>query len=785
MSALSRKLLRDLWSLRAQALAIVTVLASGVGIFVAVMGAYASIVGALADYYERDRFADVFAQVNRAPLSLVPRIEAIPGVAEVRARVVTDAAADVPGVVEPVSIHLVSVPARGGSFLNGVRLRRGSLPEREDEIVLSEPFALANDLGPGSSLSVRIHGHARTLRVVGVGLSPEFVFLVRPGELLPDDRRYGVAWMEERALASAMDMSGAFDDAVISLAAGASQPAVLEEIDRLLLPYGSLGAHGRDDVVSHRFLTAKMKQLRVSASYVPVLFLGVAAFLLNVVLGRLVATQRSQIGTLKAFGYTDADIGLHYLELVAVIVAIGSIAGVALGVWMGHGMMILYRPYYRFPNLDFHVDPPSIATAVLIAAAASAVGALGAVRRATSLPPAEAMRPEPPPVFRSTGAAGARLAKILSTVPRMILRNLGRRPSRTGLSVAGIALAAAILVVGNQSFDIIDYVFDLQYSKAEREDATVIFSDAVPFRAAQEIERAPGVLRAEIFRAAAVTLRHGHRSKRTAITGVPGDADLTRVVDQRERVLSPPPEGLLLSQFLAGELGVSAGDTLDVELMDGSGRRMVVPVSEVVDDVLGASATMDRGALDRLVGGAKLASGAQLALDAGASGAVFARLTRTAMVASVALRQTRMDLFRHDVADSMATLDRIEITFAVIIAFSIVYNSARTALSERARELATMRVLGFSQMETSAVLTGEIALVTAAAIPLGLALGYGFSAAIDAASASELLRLPLRIAPSTYALSAIVVALSTAASSLTVVLRVRRLDLVSVLKTRD
>ncbi|MFO0756538.1 MAG: ABC transporter permease [Byssovorax sp.] len=784
MTALTKKLFRDLVHLWAQALAIMAVVASGIAIFVAMLGTYGALETTLNEYYERFRFAQVFARVERAPRTLIGRIESIPGVAEVEARVVADMSASLPGVHEPVIIRFVSIPERP-PFLNGIYLRSGSMPEADDEIVLNEVFAEANRLSPGDRLTATLHGHEKHLKIVGIGLSPEHIFQLRGTELFPDNHLFGVAWIEERALGSAMDMTGAFNDVSLVLAANASEKDVIQALDDLLAPYGGVGAHGRDKLLSHFYLTEELKQLRGNAYSIPIVFLGVAAFLLNVVLARLVAMQRSQIGTLKAFGYSDAAIGLHFLELVLLIVLAGTIIGVFVGAWLGSGLTEMYHPYYRFPELVFLFEPRSVGAALLIALGAASVGALGAVRRAVRLPPAEAMRPEPPPAFRALSLDGPMLRRLLSTVPRMILRNLLRRPVRTALSVLGIALGGSIVVVGLGTQDAIDKVFTLQYEESERQDVTVLFLEARPTRAAEDLIHLPGVLRVEPFRATPVTLKHGHLEKQLGITGLSAGGTLKRLVDRDEQVVTVPPEGLVLSRYLAEKLAVGRGDMLEVELLEGKRRTRWVPVTGVIDDLLGVSAFMDADALDRLTESPRLATGAFLQTDARESGSIYDRLRDAAQVASVALRERTMIVFRETMEQNMTTALSFEIVCSLIIAFSVVFNNARTALSERERELATLRVLGFGERETAAVLLGELAAVTVLSMPVGMLIGYLLTALVMGLMGSELYRIPVAIDATTYTSSAVVVAVATIASFMVVTAKVKKLDLVSVLKTRD
>ncbi len=582
MGALEKKLFRDLWLLRAQVSAIAVVVAAGVAIFFAMMGAYDALVGTQSDYYARYRLGDVFARVVRAPLEAARAAEGIPGVAEVRARVAIDVAADVPGLGEPAMLHIVSMPAEGA--ICGIYLRRGAPPERPDEIVVNEAFALADHLDPGSLLTATLNGRRHVLRVVGVGLSPEFVFQ-GGATLIPDDHRFGVVWMEEKALAASAGMAGAFNDLALTVAPGADVADVIAQLDLRLAPWGGFGAQGRrDGLFSDRILGDKIKQLRASAQLVPTVFLGVAAFLLNVVLGRLVATQRTQIGTLKAFGMSDWRVGLHYLELVLVVVLAGTAAGALAGAWLGRGLITLYQGYYHFPDLAFRPEPATLFTAAGIAFGASSVGAIGAVRRATALPPAEAMRPEPPPVFRAgvLDRPGAR--RLLSTSARMALRNLLRRPGRTALSVLGVAFAAAIMVLVGAMGDAIRYVSDTYFNEVQRSDATVLFADARPVIAARELSHLTGVLDAEPFRAVPATLRHGILRYRTAITGVERDGELRPLIDAAGRATAIPDEGVVLSRVLAEQLAVGPGDALDADLLEGAHRTRPVRVVAVVDD---------------------------------------------------------------------------------------------------------------------------------------------------------------------------------------------------------
>jgi len=787
MRALTKKLWRDLRHLRGQAVAIALVIAAGVAIYVVMESTLVSLDLTQRTYYERYRFADVFASAKRAPISLAPAIAAIPGVAQIETRVVSDVLLDVPGLVEPAVGRLVGIPAPRRAMLCDVFLRQGRYIEagRPDEVLLSETFAKLHGLVPGSVLPAILHGRRRNLRVVGLSLSPEYVYNVRPGELMPDEKRFGIVWMERRALAAAYEMEGGFNDVVLRLSRGASRPEVIARLDRLLEPWGGRGAIPRSLQTSHWYLENELAQLRSSGRVLPVVFLGVAAFLLNVVLTRIVALERGQIGALKALGYTNREVAAHYLALALLIASLGGAIGVAFGSWLGRGMTALYTEFYHFPILEYRLAVKVALQGTAIGLVAAGLGALGAVRGAARLPPAEALRPEPPARYRESLLERAGVKRLLSQPARMIVRNITRRPVRASLSILGIALGAAMLVVGTFSLDAMRRIVDVQFGLAQRYDAMVTFLEPTSPRAFHEVERLPGVREVEAFRSVPVNLRFRHRSRQAAVLGLPAAPRLNRVLDSKTRPVTLPPQGLVLSRTVADILGADRGDVVVLEVLEGARPVLQVPVADVVDEYIGTNVYSEIGALRRLMREGETLSGAFLAVDRAAEPALYRRVKRSPRVAGVLLKRATVESFEKTIARNFTIITTVNMLFAAVIAFGVVYNTARISLSERSRELATLRVIGFRRAEISYILLGELAALVALAIPIGLLLGYGMSAAILELFQTELYRIPFVIAPRTFARAGFVTLVAAAISAAAVRRRLDRLDLVAVLKTRE
>lgn len=788
MKALDKKLLRDVVRLRDQVITIALVVAAGIAVFVAMLSTYRSLEQTRDTYYERHRFAHVFAQLKRAPLSLRPLIAALPGVREIDARLVFDVSLDIEGMVEPAIGRLVSVPSGGEGGLNRLFLREGRLLDgnRPDEVLVNEGFALAHSMHAGDRIVAVVNGRKQAFTIVGVALSPEYVFQMRGGDFLPDDKRFGVMWVDRAALVAAFGMAGAFNDVAVELGPEASEADVKRGLDGLLAPYGCLGAAGRDEQQSARYVSEELKQLKSSATTVPTVFLAVAAFLLNVVLSRLVARERESIGALKALGYGDFEIAFHYLKFVLVVVVIGTGVGIGLGVWIGRAFTSLYTAYYRFPVLEYKLDASVAVLAALVSLVASGAGAFGAARRAARLPPAEAMRPEAPPTFKPGILERVGVYRLLSQSGRMILRGIERKPGRTLLSATAIALATAIMISGSFGFDSIDYLVDLQFRTAQRDDVTVLFSRPLPEDAARELLRIPGVLRAEPMRAVPADMKSGHISHRTALFGLPRAAELRRLIDADGQVVSLPAEGLVLTVLLAKKLGVRAGDTVRLDLLEGERRSLDVPVAALVDELVGIAAYVDIRALPRITGEGDTVSGAMLLVDPARSAEVYTTLKNLPNAAGVTQRETSIQAFNQTSGQYRFVTTLILSAFASIIAIGVVYNGARVALGERSRELASLRVLGMTTGEISVILLGDLAIQTAIGIPLGLWLGSIFADAIAAASAEAMsYRFPAIVSLRTYLLAAFVIALAAVISALFVRRELRKLDLVSVLKARE
>ena len=787
MSPLDQKLARDLWRIKGQAIAIALVIATGVTLLVMMAGVINSLEETRRVYYERNRLGDIFAPVKRAPSHIASKLAALPGVSAAEGRITGSALVSLPSLALPLRAMAISLPDKGEPRLNAIHLTDGRRidPKDADEIILLNSFAHAHALKPGDTLSATMNGARRTLTIVGLAQSPEYLYSVAPGEMISDDSRFGVIWMSRTSLAAAFDMQGAFNEAILSLGHSNNLQATLDRVDAILSPYGGLGSYGLKDLTSNRFVTEEIEGMRSSARVVPPLFLAVAAFLLNIVISRMVEAEREQIGLIKAFGYSNREVGLHYFKFVLVIAIGGAMLGCLGGIAMGRAMMPLYLTYYKFPMLVFRLEPASFAIAILTSITAASAGGLLVLRKVFALTPAVAMRPPAPPDYSGTGRVGKHLNRLLDQPSRMVLRRITRQPGRMLGSLLGIACGMALSVSMISMLAGFDRTIELTYTVMDRSDVTVTFTHPLGLRTIHELESIPGVIEAEPERSVAVVFRNGVESYRGAITGLVSQPRLKRALNEKSIPIALPRRGITLSRSLASELKINPGDSLSIDVLEGERPKLHIPVSGVAESLLGSPAYMQIESLTRLLGEPGRISSVYLRIDTNRATTIFKALKSRPYVAGVSMKSDARAAFQKMMDTGAGSMRYVMLAIAAVITFGIVYNAARIAFAERQRDLASLRVMGFTRSEVSFVLLGELAVITLAALPIGSILGYYFSMVIAKGLSTDLYQIPILFVPESYGKAALAVLVAALFSGWIVRRDIDRADLVAALKIRE
>ncbi|WP_291013483.1 ABC transporter permease [Hydrogenophaga sp.] len=789
MKAIHIKLWRDLTRLRAQVATIAMVVAIGVAGFVGMFSVHASLLGARDAFYLDNRLADVFAGVKRAPEHLRARLAAIDGVSEVQLSNAMDAQIDLPGVVPPVTgrfigLDLARVHAdRQG--LNRLTLKSGRWPEREGQLeaLVSDRFAVARSLKAGDTVHAILNGRLEAVHIVGTAVTPEYVFASQGGA--PDDEFFGIWWIDDERMATAFDLAGAFNQVALGVVPGVPLVAVIDRVDVLLEPYGAIGAIGRDKQLSSKIVADELSQLKVMGTVLPSIFLVVAMFILNVVLSRQVATQRGQIAALKALGYSDGAIAWHYIQFACLIAGLGVIVGLGLSMAIGRGMLSLYDEVFRFNSLAYVTTPWLVLVSTAVAAGAAALGTWTAIHAVVRLRPAQAMQPPVPPRYRATLIERIGLGHQVSTGALMVIRNFERRPLRAAFTVIGVSLAVALQISGAFWLDAIDHIVDVQFRQVQQGDVLVNFHRPVPLTVARDLQRLPGVIDAEPYRTELVRVRFNGHTVDTGMMGIGSEARLMRVVDETRGAVAMPAQGVVLSAMLARELGARVGDRVQLEFRLWTQTQAEVEVVDIVQTMFGKLLYMSLDAMNRVARDGEGVADAALQVDPLAKEQFWGAVKRAPLINSVFDKASSMESFNRTTSKNMGVFSGILTLFAVAMAVGIIYNAARISLSERAWELASLRVLGMTRSEVSVLLLAELGAELVLALPIGAFLGWALATLMMALMSSDAIDFPVVIEPATYASAAFIVLAAGVASALLVRRKIDQLDLVSVLKVRE
>ncbi len=782
------KMFRDLWRLRGQVLAIALVIGSGVATLVMSLSTVEALQDTTDAYYQRYRFADVFAYATRAPRRLVSSLQKIDGVQSVQTRITEYVTVDVAGFAEPVVGQIMSIPDHDQPLLNHLVIRQGRwvAAGRSDEIILSEPFAQAHKLQINDSIGVILNGKKRDFRIVGLALSPEFIYSIGPGALMPEDLRFGVMWASEEVLEAAFDLDQAFNSVALKLMKNASVEQVLDQVDRILQPYGGISAIPREDQISNWFVMNEIAQQKTMATILPGIFILVSVFLTNMVLSRLIATERTEIGLLKAFGYSNQQLAWQYIKMVMLICLLGWILGSGLGALFGRMNTQMYAEMFRFPLFIYQPGLQSFGIGGLVSSIAVLIGALLAVRAATRLPPAEAMTPPSPPVYSHPFSFTSPMTAWLDQPTRIAIRQIARWPLRSFFTSFGIALSAGLIVMNIQWTDSLSHLSRVFFFETQKQDVMVGVPHPVPLRAIYDFEHIPGVLRAEPMRMVAVEFNASGIAHRGAINGIEQKSTLQPIYDDaKQTTLEVPKQGLMVSTALAKRLNVGLGDSIWVNVLEGTRKQFEIKVVGLFETYIGTPAFIELNQLNRLLGESPRFEYANLKIDHGLKQDLFLALKQTPGISAVMLKESALNAFNSVIIEHLMVFISMFVLLACILAFGVVYNSTRIALSERARELATLRVLGFTKGEISYVLLGEVMFLVLFGLPLGAACGWLLVQGMASAFDTEMFRVPLVIEASTFGMSAVLVIVAAVLSAAVVRRRTNHLDLIKVLKTRE
>ncbi|NCD33598.1 MAG: FtsX-like permease family protein [Spartobacteria bacterium] len=758
MTVLTAKLFRDMRQSSGMLLAIVAIIAFGISSYVSMLGAYRNLDQSRARYYSESRMADFWIDLKKAPVDDVRQVLSISGISSIRERISFPVMVDFDGVERPVNALALSLPDIPKPVINNVVMRSGSYftPDQQNQVIVSEKFAKARNLTPGDRVRVLMDGQMKTLVVVGTAISSEFIYLSQPGSMMDNPGDYGVLFVKRSFAENVFDFSGCCNSIVGLLTPelrSSGAKSIFEHMKFLLKPYGLFSITPLSEQSSNQTLLSEMGGLQTMASFLPVLFLGVAAMVLNVLMTRMAEQQRTIIGTLKALGYTGKEVRGHFRWFGIVVGLTGGVSGSLLGFWLAGGMVAMYQGVFTFPHLYNELFPGLMLTGCLIALVFSVLGSLRGVRLVSLLNPAEAMRQPSPPIGEKTVLERfERFWNALDFRWQMLLRNVCRQKGRTAVAIIAAIAGSSLVLISLGMMNSMDAMITYQFDNVMTGDYTLSFKDAVARDALRFVQNQPGVARAECLFDVAGTFINGNHSKKGVITGVQSDACLTRMFDEQGRLVTVPPYGVAMSAHLAKQLDVKAGDTLTFVPVRGAQKRCSIPVVAIIKSVIGLEVYGNIDWINQLMGESGVLTSVQLQgrLNHEQETAFFQTVKNMPMVQSVASIQSQKRALSTQFNQSMGSMVMVMVIFAGVIFFGAILNGALISIAERKREIATFRVLGYTPVEISQTFLRENLLTNMLGALLGLPVGYWLLVGMMTQFATDAYRFPCVVYPITW-----------------------------------
>ena len=792
MTTLDRKLLRDIGRVKGMLAAVISIIAVGAGCLVGMLSTSDNLRIARDSYYSHCRMADFWIDLKKIPTSDLAEIAGRGGVSEVMGRIEFPVVVDIEGVNEPICGKVISLPEESGSTINGIVMRRGSYftPERRDEVIVSEKFAAARGLAPGGFLTLVLNGRKQSLFVVGTAISSEFMYLTPPNATVPEPARYGVFWIKREYAEDVFGFHGACNSVVGMLSPEAKQDprAALDAVERRFAPYGVMMKTPLKDQFSNLNLCSELSSLAMQAMTLPLVFLGVAALVLNVVMLRMAEQQRTIIGTLKALGVRNSAIFAHFLKFGLFVGLAGGVIGCGLGWMISWGMTSMYAEFYTFPCLENHAYASTMLFAVLVAVFFAAMGTLHGVDAILRLSPAESMRPSPP-----SSGGGVTLERIgwlwrrLGFRWQMVLRGLLRQRGRTAVGVLSAALGSGMVLMSLGLVDSLNYMIRLQFDKVMLADYNISLRDEVGLDAVGEAARMPGVERLEATLDMPCEFRHGNRRKISALTGIAEGAALTVPTDPDGKAVKVPSSGLLMSKRLAEILDIREGGLVEITPLKGERRPVYAEVAGVVDSVFGLPVYTEYRHLCRILGQEAPVSSIQVRSFRSPDDlrGFFKEMKKSPELASVVISEWQKWHLQNDLIAKLKLMTFVMIAFAAVIFFGSILNAALISISERRREISTFRVLGYHSLEVGQLFVRETMLVNLLGTAVGLPIGLQMLSALCGLFGNEMFSVPCQVEPLTWLYSLLLSVAFVLAANVIIQRIIDKLDWPEALKLKE
>lgn len=718
------------------------VTAVGIASLVMSRSGYLSLQQSKEESYRKLNFADLSIPLVRIPRSAMTILENHPNIQLAECRVSDNGQVLIPKENQVIHARFHSLE-RSNKSINATKLMEGQFPRLQalNDALVSDAFAQAWKISPGEQVHVLLRGRKLRLRIAGIVRSPEYVYQAGSATSIPEDRLFSVWWLHPQLLSNLSQMQSSCNEVLLILKNPNTEKDFENFLEQKLKPFGYTFFVPRKRQISNYFIESELQQLRGMAIFIPLIFLSITLFLLNITMARVILTQRESLGTLCAFGFTRVALIVQTVVFGVLCLVPGLLLGLLAGHWLSKEIFRIYLLFYRFPEAHFQFDIQSTILSALLCLATGVAGSIFALGHLLRKTPAEILHPRPPEQTRRLPFENSRFFQKLDLGTRMSLRNLMRRPFQTLVTTAGLSISLALLLFAQFQRTAITRLIEQQFEETQKQTHTINLTRSLPHSVLPSLRHhlPSGLL-------------EGHTQLPVVLQFKGATRELELVLTHQEQILRSEklPEqnlrsttGVKISKSLADALDIKQGDRIKITTREVFPQQIMLQVTDFNENLMGYTAQMTRNDFQELT---KQTTYFNLILYRGTTRTELNSedlISRFPQISSVLSKSFAKKTFAKTVSENIGTFQFYMIIFSLIIALGVLYNNSRIQFAERLAELSLLRAVGFSVREISSLFWKDYLILVFISIAPGLWLGRILVRWIIRSMETEMFRIPI------------------------------------------
>lgn len=787
MSILFKNLLRDIKKSKGQFISILIIVILGVTFYTSLNSAFKNLSNSSIKYYEEYRLADLWIDLDKAPISIKEKVEKLSNVEMVTGRIVKDASINISD--ENATLRFITLPDIKSNIVNDLTIKSGRYFSESDsnQCLLDEDFFKANNLKLGEYIYPVINGNQAKLKVLGVVKSPEFIYTLKDsGELIPDNKRFGIIYIKQSFGEAIFDLKGSVNNISIKVKSGSDVDEVKDDVKKLLKNYGVKSSIDRKQQTSTMMVDAEIKKLQSTGGSFPVIFFMVASVIIYIMMGRMVENQRIQIGVMKALGFTNVQVLIYYMSYSTIIAVSGSLIGSILGTYMGFSITKLLNQYFNLPLSNTQIYGEFVIPAFLLTLIFCLFAGYNSCKIIFKIMPSEAMREKSPISGKKIVVEKVDFIwRNINKLERIIMRNLFRYKRRVLLTSLGVIFSSAILLVAFSMNDSVNFMIKQQYGSIQNYDIKVKFSKLLSINDLSTIKDIQHVVEFEPILETGIELSNGWKSKEVGFTALTQNPKMYKVEDKSGNSVTLPQNGLLISEKLANILGIKVNDSVNVKFFFPEKEEKKMVVKGIVVQYLGLSTYTSMNNLNSVLGEGVIANSAVLKLESSAfENEVKNKLKDMPGVSSVESKADSSNALTKNMEAMKSTIGMLIMLSATLL-IAVLYNIATINIFERQRELATLKVLGFNNKEVKKLIFNENYIISIFGIIIGLPLGTWLGGYLIEASSTDAYSIPYVVEFKSYVITIILTLIFTVITNMALMRKIKAINMLEVLKNKE